>query len=314
MPQVSVILPVFNGALYLAECIDSVLAQTLADIELLVGDDGSSDASGSILAGYNDSRLRVFRNERNVGLFANLNLLTARASAPLLHFLCQDDALEPHCLEFEETFLKANPAVVMTVTSVYHIDNQSRVTGAWAIEPTPETFDTECVLQKLVYEGCLAGTLSNVCVRRDALNAAGPFDENYEVAGDYEMWVRLCRQGSVADLHTRLIRLRVHSGRLSAAPSSGVKFVRETRRILAELIPLLPPAIRPRARRYTRWRQNVFDSNFFVRSLLSGKFRQCGELIRIIGLRDLVPGLAAWLITVNNRLYKPKAVFYRESE
>lgn len=312
MPKVSIILPVFNGESYVAECIDSVLSQTLADFELLVGDDGSSDTSRAILSRYGDSRVKIFLNQQNVGLFANLNLLTAQAKAPLVRFLCQDDALEPGCLEFELAYLERNPKVVMTICSVYQIDSQSRVTGAWGIDPAPDAFDTERALQRLLYEGCLPGTLSNVCVRSEALRAAGPFDETYEVAGDYEMWVRVCRQGWIADLHTRLIRLRLHGGRLSMAPFSGVKFVRETRRIIAGLIPLLPAAIRSEARRYTWWRQNVFDSNYFVRCVLSGKFAQCRELIGIMGARSLVPGLAAWLITVNNRLYQPKAVFYRE--
>ncbi len=313
MPKISIILPVFNGESYLAECIDSVLAQTLPDFELLVGDDGSSDNSHSILARNKDPRVKIFLNEKNTGLFANLNLLTARATAPLVQFLCQDDALEPGCLEFEVAGLEANPKVVMTICSVYQIDSQSRVTGAWGVDPAPYAFDTEEALQRLLYEGCLPGTLSNVCVRSKALRAAGPFDETFEVAGDYEMWVRVCRQGWLADLHTRLIRLRLHSGRLSTAPSSGVKFVRETRRIIAGLIPLLPPAIRSKARRYTWWRQNVFDSNYFVRCLMSGKFAQCRELIGIMGTRHLIPGLAAWLITVNNRLYKPKPAFYQEN-
>ncbi|NBR58661.1 MAG: hypothetical protein EBT89_05810, partial [Opitutaceae bacterium] len=64
-------------------------------------------------------------------------------------------------------------------------------------------------------------------------------------------------------------------------------------------------------RRFTWWSQNVFDTNHFVRCLLAGKFAEARALFQVMGFRYLVPGLAVWLITVNNRLYRPKPTFYR---
>lgn len=313
MPKVSVIVPVYNGEAFLAECIDSVLAQTLEDFELLLGDDASSDSSRAILGRYTDPRIRIFLHEQNAGLFANLNRLTPYASAPLVRFLCQDDTLEADCLASEATWLDAHPQVVMTICAARQIDVHGKVTGAWKIDPSPDTFTSTKALQRLFYEGCLPGSLSTVTVRRDALCDSGTFDETFVVAGDYEMWTRVCRQGWVTDLHIHLASQREHENRLSLAPMSGVLFVREVRRILDGLLPLLPRPIQAEARRYTWWSQNVFDTNYFVFCLRKGKFAQCRRLIEILGARHLIPGFAAWLLTVNNRLYRPKPTFYPET-
>ncbi len=311
MSRISIILPVYNGARFLEECLQSVLSQTETEFEFLIADDGSTDRSRAILAAINDPRVTVVLNPRNLGLFANLNQLTARATSPLVRFLCQDDALEPHCLADEIAYFEAHEKFVMTISAVYEIDDHGKVVGEWATGDGPSVFDGDWCLQKLFYEGCIAGNLSTVCVRRWALEAAGPFDTTYQVAGDYEMWVRLCRHGWVADRHDKLIRLRQHSGRLSEAPFSGVKFARENRRVLNQILPLLPEAIRAKAERYTWWRQNVFDTHHFIRCLLAGKFAECRALFEVMGWKYLLPGLAVWLVTVNNRLYRPKPIFYK---
>lgn len=311
MSRISIILPVYNGERFLDECVQSVLAQTETDFELLIGDDGSSDHSRAILTAFDDPRVTVVLNPKNLGLFGNLNSLMACASSPLVHFLCQDDALEPRCLADDVAYFASQPQVVMGICAVHEIDDQSKVVGEWPTGDGPGVFESHLSLQKFVYEGCIAGNLSTVCVRKWALDAAGPFDTSFEVAGDYDMWVRVCRHGSVSDRHDKLIRLRQHKGRLSEAAFSGVKFARENRRILNQILPLLPQAIQAKARRFTWWSQNVFDTNHFVRCLLAGKFAEARALFQVMGFRYLVPGLAVWLITVNNRLYRPKPTFYR---
>jgi hypothetical protein len=192
------------------------------------------------------------------------------------------------------------------------MDNKSRETGAWGTRPAPDAFSGAHCLQRLFYEGCLPGSLSTVTVRRSALIAAGPFDESFTVAGDYEMWVRIAQQGWVADLHRRLIRQREHDGRLSVAPSSGVRFVEENQRVVDKLLPLLPAVIRAHASRYFWWRQNVFDTNYFFHCLRKGRVAECGRLARVMGGRRLIPGIAAWLVTVNNRVYRPTPIFVPE--
>jgi glycosyltransferase involved in cell wall biosynthesis len=308
VPKISVILPVYNGEAWLGPCIRSALDQTLGDFELLVGDDSSTDRSRGIIASFNsDSRLRFFQSDRNVGLFGNLNQLLAKAQAPIVRFLCQDDLMEAHCLADEVEYFDNHPDVVMCICSVHLIDCQNRVVGEYGAGPN--IFTPGQCLQLLLYYGCIAGNLSTVSVRRSAIEQVEGFDESFRMAGDYEMWVRICQLGNVADRHEKLVKLREHPGRLSHATGGGVVFVAENRRIRAKILNMLPGRIRRRAVRYIYLRQNVLEAHHFIRRLMAGSFDECATLIRIMGFRDLAAGLIIWLLTVNNRLYQPRPFF-----
>lgn len=310
-PQISVILPVYNGELWLEQCIRSVFDQTLTDFELLVGDDASTDRSRAILADLKcDSRLHTFEFDQNVGLFGNLNRLFAKSNAPIVRFLCQDDMLEPNCLAQEVAYFESHPEVVMSICSYQFINDESHVIAEH--KNTPYIVNPELCLQMLFYHGCIAGNLSTVSARRHSLVKAGLFDESFRVAGDYEMWVRLCQFGNVSERCDRLIRLRQHPKQLSKSKDAGVQFVYECRRIRAQILPLLPKGIRLKALTYASWRQDAFDAHYFVRCLMAADFVKCSRLIRIMGARALVMGLVHWLLTLNNHLYRPKPIFLRE--
>ena len=307
-PQISVILPVYNGEPWLEQCIRSVFNQTLTNFELLVGDDGSTDRSRGILADLNyDSRLHVFVFDQNVGLFGNLNRLLGKSNAPIVRFLCQDDMLEPNCLAQEVAYFESHPEVVMSICSYHFINDESQVIAEH--KNIPYVVDPELCLQMLFYHGCIPGNLSTVSARRASLDQAGRFDESFRLAGDYEMWVRLCQLGNVSERGDRLIRLRQHAGQLSKSKDVGVQFIYENRRIRAQILPLIPKGIRLRALKYTSWRQDALDAHYFVRCLMVADFVKCWRLIRIMGVRGLVTGLLHWLLTLNNHLYRPKPIF-----
>src|SRR5690348_14105465 len=94
-PRVSVIMPAYNAARHLRDAVDSVLGQTLREIELIVVDDASTDATGQILASYSDPRLRVIRHPHNQGISAARNHAVAAARAELLAFMDADDVCMP---------------------------------------------------------------------------------------------------------------------------------------------------------------------------------------------------------------------------
>src|SRR5207302_689224 len=116
-PLISVLLPVRDGARYLREALASVLAQTLADFELLVVDDGSEDETPAILAGVADGRLRAIRQDR-LGLVAALNRGIEEARAPLLARMDADDVSLPERLERQAAYLDARPEVALVVPGV----------------------------------------------------------------------------------------------------------------------------------------------------------------------------------------------------
>lgn len=308
-PQISVIIPVYNGEQWLEPTIRSVIGQENIDFELLIGDDFSSDGSQTIIKKFqHDPRIRSFFFEQNAGLFGNLNRLLSKARAPLVHFLCQDDILETNCLVETVSFFKSNPDVVMSYCSARYIDVKDNVISE--SHTSALLFETGMCLQLLLYFGCIPASLSPVSARVAAIDTAGRFDESYRFAGDYEMWVRLCQVGKVAHRAEKLVRLREHSGRLSYATEAGVQLVKETRKIRLDILQLLPTVIQSRARKYAYWRLNVLDTHHFVRCLLAGRLKQCAALITIIGIPDLIAGFALWLITLNNHLYQPQPILH----
>ena len=113
MPAVSVILSVYNGEKYLAEAIDSILAQTFSDFELIIVDDGSSDSTASIARAYaqRDSRIRFMQLARNMGLADARNHGIAAARGEFATMMDADDISLPQRLEKQVGFLRANPAI-----------------------------------------------------------------------------------------------------------------------------------------------------------------------------------------------------------
>jgi len=98
-PLVTVTIPMYNNERYIAQTIESVLSQTMNDFELLIYDDHSSDRSAEIAASYGDSRITVFRNERNLGPEDNWNRAISDVRGRYVKLLCADDLLFPECLE-----------------------------------------------------------------------------------------------------------------------------------------------------------------------------------------------------------------------
>ncbi|MCX5686487.1 MAG: glycosyltransferase [Candidatus Omnitrophica bacterium] len=308
-PKISVVLPAFNGEKYLRECIDSTLNQRLRDFEFVIGDDCSSDTTGQIIKDFTDERIRYFRRERNLGLFKNLNMLVRSARSPLIRILCQDDLLEPGCLEEEVKFFSKHPDIGMTYCKAYIIDRYENNVGECALGDLPEVVGSELSMQCFFYHGCIPGNLSTICVRKECFDKYGLFNENYQMASDYEMWTRICERENLGVIHKHLVKLRSHPKQLSKAYSSGIDFIRETRKIRSKLLPLLPEEIRSHVKRYVTLRQNVLDTHYCLRCLTRGRFKDFLKIASIMGAADFTLGVIFWLLTLNNHIYRPKPVF-----
>lgn len=128
-PRVSIGLPVYNGARYLPTAIDSILAQTVEDIELIICDNASTDDTEAICRRYaeDDSRVRYYRHPENLGAAPNYNATLARARAPYFRWACHDDVLAPTNLERCLAVMEQNPAVVLAAPRVEVIDEHGTV-------------------------------------------------------------------------------------------------------------------------------------------------------------------------------------------
>jgi len=217
-PAVSVLMGVWNGAPRVREAIESVLGQTLGDLELVVVDDGSTDATASILGSFGDPRVRVTR-ERRGGLTSALRSALGLARAPLVARLDADDVALPERLERQRDFLERHPEVGLLGTAAREVDGIGREVGV--VRPPTE-------------DAALRGALirhnpfvhSSVMMRRSALEQAGGYDPSFPVAQDYDLWMRMSRVTRMANLPEALVVRRLLPGRISAT--------REAERLRAE--------------------------------------------------------------------------------
>ncbi len=207
-PAVSVLMGVWNGAPRVREAIESVLAQTMGDLELVVVDDGSTDATASILGSFDDARVRVTRQSRG-GLTSALRSALDLARAPLLARLDADDVALSERLERQRDFLERHPEVGLLGTAAREVDAAGREIGV--VRPPTEDAVLRCALIRhnpFVH--------SSIMMRRTALEQAGGYDPSFPVAQDYDLWMRMSRVTRMANLPEALVVRRLLPGRISA--------------------------------------------------------------------------------------------------
>jgi glycosyltransferase involved in cell wall biosynthesis len=313
---VSVILPVYNGARYLRESIDSVLAQTHRDFELLVCDDGSSDESWAVINGYRDGRLRPLRNDANFGLFPTLNRLLGASSGALIRIWAQDDRMRPHCLERELRFWEEHPEIGLSYCANTYIDAAGNRLPGVKGDTTPAVVPPWLAAQISVYWGSLAANISSVMLARRAVEAVGRF-AGLRVAGDVEMWVRVMGAFPVGCIHEPLIELRNHGAQFSQASESGLTALRESQQVYEALLARLPPELRPYAEKYLVRRFYAQQVHHAARALLSGRFRYARDVLSSVASHGTLPAATFWwAVSLNGRAFQPspRYVECREAE
>jgi glycosyltransferase involved in cell wall biosynthesis len=218
--RVSVIVPFLNAERFLAEAIESVLAQSYAAWELLLVDDGSSDGSRAVAESYAEQRPeKIFCLEhagrQNRGVSASLNLGMTHARGDYLALLDADDLCEPQRLQKQVGFLDAHPEVAL-LGSWYSLIDES---GAFVAHKR-----LPCEDRELRWELYFANQFANSAVmlrREPVLSHVGLHDESYVYAKDYELWCRIAERFAVANLPEYLIRYRVHMDSMTATLSGS---------------------------------------------------------------------------------------------
>ena len=200
-PRVSVIIPTYNRAAMLPRAVNSVLAQTFADFELLIVDDCSADQTPEVVAGFADPRIRSFRHCRNGGTAKTRNTGIANARGEYIAFLDDDDEYLPPNLEQQVAVLDAaSPEVGLS----YVWNSQ--------VGPSGEVVRTVCrthsgyVFDKALAMGFSLTVGSAALFRRAVFEVAGYFDESLRRAEDNEFQFRFARHFSIVPVPELLMR------------------------------------------------------------------------------------------------------------
>ena len=198
-PAVTVILPTYNRAHILPRALQSALSQTFDDFELLVIDDGSTDATADVVGGYSDPRVRYLRQPLNAGVSAARNRGLREARADLIALLDSDDEWLPEKLTLQVRRFGEVPSRVGLMYGAVEDDDG---TGRRVVTPGGVRGD---VYRELLLTNVIHGT-SGVMIRRSVVAAIGFFDEDIPAIEDYDYWVRLARFFEVEYLDAPLSR------------------------------------------------------------------------------------------------------------
>ncbi len=207
-PKVSVLMPVYNGELYLREAIDSILNQTFTDFELIAIDDGSTDGSVAVIKTYTDPRIRLIANPVNQGLGCILNQGNELARAEYIARMDCDDISLPTRLEKQVRYLDRHPDVAIVGAQAIYIGTNGEITDNQHMILRP--LEQSSIRWTSSYENPFYHPL--VMYRKQILWVKlGGYDPTVSIAEDYEMWLRLLdRNYQGANLAEVLLKYRIH--------------------------------------------------------------------------------------------------------
>ncbi len=204
MPKISVIIPVYNGAKFVKDAIESVLAQTYKDYEIIVVNDGSTDDTEEVLRPYIEEGIIRYFYQENQGSANARNRAIAEAKGEYIAWLDQDDIWLPHRLEKTVRVMENDKEVVVVGGWFLDIDESGIPKGCnWFIKPG-------IVNEQLRYGNAVASSSS--LIRRSVIVENNEwFDQSFWPRDDYHMWVRLAKYGKIVVIPSVLYLYRHHS-------------------------------------------------------------------------------------------------------
>lgn len=212
VPAVSILMPAYQVTRYIGEALDSVLAQTYRDFEVIVVNDGCPDTANleRVLEPY-QRHIRYLKQE-NRGLAGARNTALRAARAPIIGLLDSDDLWEPNYLEVQVGRMHAEPDLAVLYCDALLFGDPERE-GRTFMQLNPSTGDV--TFAKLILQQC--NVFVSAVVRRDAIMAAGMFDERLRSCEDWDLWLRIAKQGGRIAYHRGvLVRYRQRPTSLSA--------------------------------------------------------------------------------------------------
>jgi glycosyltransferase involved in cell wall biosynthesis len=208
-PRVTVLMCVHNGGAHLRPAIESVLAQTWRDFEFLIIDDGSTDTSVDVVRSFADPRIRLLRNEQNLGLTCSLNVGLREARGEFIVRQDADDLSVPQRLERQVGFLASVPKVPLLGSQARLIDGVGHSRGNRDLPLDPISLRWESLFDNPLIHSAV------IFRRAVVLEEFGGYDESFPCCQDYDLWTGIMERYPVVNLPDRLVSIREHSQSVS---------------------------------------------------------------------------------------------------
>ena len=203
LPKVTVFIPAYNREKYIGDAIESVLAQTYTDFEILLIDDGSTDSTVEIMGSYTDPRLRIIRNEKNLGIPKTRNKGIENARGQYIAMLDSDDRAYPTRLEKQVAFLDRNPDFAQVGSWCRMMDEQGRPLKKTKRQPIlPDDIDAQLLFRCSLSNRSIMG-------RTELLREFG-YRNDFPRCQDYDLHVKLAKKYKLGNLPECLVYGRIH--------------------------------------------------------------------------------------------------------
>lgn len=233
MPKISVVMSVYNGKKYLKEAIESILNQTFKDFEFIIINDGSTDKTERIIKNYNDLRIKLINNKKNIGLTKSLNKGLRIAKGKYIVRQDADDVSLPRRLEKQINVLEGDKNLGMVASWIKLIDEEGKYLGSWPADRANNS--PEEIYYTLNFENCLGH--SSTVFRKKIIAALGGYNELYRKSQDYELWQRLSKVTKIKKLKKTLVLRRKHKNNTSVLEHQRLEkiiFIRNMKKNLGE--------------------------------------------------------------------------------
>jgi glycosyltransferase involved in cell wall biosynthesis len=259
MPLVSVIMNVRNGASFLREALDSVLAQTFTDWELIVWDDCSTDNSAQIISEYRDPRIHYFLSPEDTTLGKARGDAIRHASGEWLAFLDQDDVWLPGKLEKQMALTASGVGIIYGRTVMFDARHGNRCDYDYAHEFTmlPEGD----IFAQLFADACFIA-MSSAVLRRAAVEEAGSIPPAIEVTPDYYLYAAIARRYQARAVQHVVCRYRLHPGSMSR--SRRLRLFQEPLLLIDQWADCLDPKV-------VAYRRMTYSTALALEEMRSGK-------------------------------------------
>ena len=201
---ISVIVNCYNGEEYLRVAIDSVIAQTHKNWEIIFWDNKSTDSSAKIVKGFCDKRLRYFLAENHTVLYRARNDAIRYCEGKYIAFLDSDDVWENTKLEKQLNKFNSDKKLVLVYTKRNWIDCKSNILDRRDNKKLSGNVTSKLLIKNFI-------PMSSVMIKSDILSRVGGFNPIYNLLGDYDMWVRISSAGHVGYINEKLLNDRLHA-------------------------------------------------------------------------------------------------------
>lgn len=231
-PQVSICIPVFNGATFIGETVESILAQTFADLELIVVDNASTDGTLDRVNAFSDPRVRIIQGP-HVDVISNFNRATAACRGQFIKLVCADDTLTPDCVEEQVRALSAYPSGVIAAGRRNIVDTHGRpMLRDRGIKRAEELVEGSEAIALCVRNGTnLIGEPASVLMRASTFGRAGGWRHESPYMVDLDLWFRLLHHGDLVAVPKTVATFRVHGEGWTA--TLGSRQARQARSLFA---------------------------------------------------------------------------------